>query len=291
MIRKNSFSCTTISNRTRTRHISSHSRQLVKALMQLWFRAIYEHKPTVFRAIMKQVRPPAATEDSNDSNHLLIHSMRSTSAELTSCNALLNSAVMCYHYEQAMHPNAYKEWRTAANRLHSPPTLDDCIKFFEARDSTMFVEDTRSTPQKSSFSAPAQSSYKPKIERTNTCVLCSGSHYILNCEDFKILSPKKRLEKIKEKHICHNCLSNKHATPECQNKGRCKTCSEKHHTWLHIEKRPQRQGTVPPPVANPVMPVVSAKPAQQRGPVFPTAMAMVSGAATSRKAHILFDSG
>lgn len=78
---------------------------------------------------------------------------------------------------------------------------------------------------------------KSYIVTTNekTCILCKGSHDIYSCEEFKKLSPLKRLYKAKELELCTNCLGTKHRPSNCTSIP-CRKCNRRHHTYLHIDQ-------------------------------------------------------
>ena len=47
------------------------------------------------------------------------------------------------------------------------------------------------------------------------------------------LSDRKALAR--QRHLCFNCLGTGHGVKTCPSKGRCRTCSQTHHTLLHPE--------------------------------------------------------
>lgn len=72
-------------------------------------------------------------------------------------------------------------------------------------------------------------SEKPK------CVVCSQFYLLIDCDPFKIKSPKQRYDILKAKPICRNCLKSNHQTNECRRPCMCKQCNQPYHTLLHFE--------------------------------------------------------
>ena len=62
-----------------------------------------------------------------------------------------------------------------------------------------------------------------------SCAYCKGTHSAVNCDVTKDVP--SRLEVIKKKHICFNCLAH-HRVSQCTSRNRCRTCSGKHHTSI-----------------------------------------------------------
>lgn len=67
--------------------------------------------------------------------------------------------------------------------------------------------------------------------RNEVCGVCGNMHRVFMCPKLAN-GAKEALRLIQEKHLCTNCLY-KHNVAECQSKGSCKICKERHHTLLH----------------------------------------------------------
>ncbi|XP_011313380.1 uncharacterized protein, partial [Fopius arisanus] len=98
------------------------------------------------------------------------------------------------------------------------------------------------------------------------CSYCKRDHYIASCSEFKALSPIARKEVVDRLYLCYNCLG-KHSIRVCQTSRTCRTCQEKHHTLLHLDRSRRPAPTRPTPQncsAQP-HPQQSARPAQSSG--------------------------
>lgn len=68
------------------------------------------------------------------------------------------------------------------------------------------------------------------------CKKCSGEHKLNECSEFKSLTPEKRLEFVKAKRLCYNCIQfSNHGAAKCKREGLCHKvdCKNKHSGLLH----------------------------------------------------------
>ena len=67
------------------------------------------------------------------------------------------------------------------------------------------------------------------------CPMCGGNHTLFSCDNFKNLSPDKRLDLAREKRLCHNCLVPGHFAYRCYKDTVCtvRGCGRKHTRYLH----------------------------------------------------------
>lgn len=85
--------------------------------------------------------------------------------------------------------------------------------------------------------ASQQESHPASAQRefTSKCPLCSESHKLTRCEQFKNKTPQQRKEFTMQARLCHNCLGRNHIASNCRSEFTCKVsgCGKKHHTFLH----------------------------------------------------------
>ena len=67
-------------------------------------------------------------------------------------------------------------------------------------------------------------------KRNFSCIYCKGNHTSFDCE--LVTDPRKRLDIVKSRNACNNCLGN-HRAVQCPSKFRCRICNRKHHLSLH----------------------------------------------------------
>lgn len=78
-------------------------------------------------------------------------------------------------------------------------------------------------------------------DNNQTCLYCNkGDHCKLyTCPTFQSLSANSRLDFIKNKRGCVNCLSVTHTASQCKSIHTCRTCNKRHHSLLHLENSSQ----------------------------------------------------
>ncbi|KAJ8985537.1 hypothetical protein NQ317_019920 [Molorchus minor] len=68
------------------------------------------------------------------------------------------------------------------------------------------------------------------------CHYCkNNSHFIYNCPEFIKLSLDDKYKEVQKYKLCTNCLRMGHFKSDCKS-GRCRKCSFKHNTLLHVDK-------------------------------------------------------
>lgn len=112
---------------------------------------------------------------------------------------------------------------------HRKPSLVDMRKLVEffvfARDNE-YNTDIKSDNAKVSASSSKGSkpvfaiSEKPSIK----CLMCNGSHYLNLCKTFIAMSVHDRLDFVKAKKLCFNCLHGNHCNSKCKRNSLCKQC-------------------------------------------------------------------
>ena len=93
-------------------------------------------------------------------------------------------------------------------------------------------------PRASGFSTQGKS--EPSKPLDAKCLLCSGKHWLPRCARFRKQSLAERQRLVKEKRLCHNCLSAVHFVRACPKQSYCKAqgCTTKHLTFLHSTPKP-----------------------------------------------------
>lgn len=68
------------------------------------------------------------------------------------------------------------------------------------------------------------------------CPMCSMSHWLNQCDAFKLLDISQRSRKVNEFKLCYNCFG-AHEIKNCTSKFTCRHCDKKHHSLLHKEAK------------------------------------------------------
>lgn len=67
-----------------------------------------------------------------------------------------------------------------------------------------------------------------------SCSYCNANHSIYKCSSFLNEPPSARLQIVKDKNWCINCLHSGHRVSGCSSKSTCRHCHKSHHTLLHL---------------------------------------------------------
>lgn len=115
------------------------------------------------------------------------------------------------------------------------PSLSKMYDFLEQRARALAASST--TVQRVQ---PKPQHQQPHVRAhhvaTPNCKLgCSTGHPVFRCPQFQKQNPTQRSESIKRSNLCFNCLNDGHNSSTCPSQFRCKKCSRKHHTMLHLD--------------------------------------------------------
>lgn len=92
------------------------------------------------------------------------------------------------------------------------------------------------------------------VSDSKGCVKCKKDHYLNQCEEFRRLSGKERVNFVISNGLCKNCLHPWHIAIRCRRTPFCRQCSQKHHDLLHdcsvrISKRDSSGGATSSDIA------------------------------------------
>ena len=150
-----------------------------------------------------------------------------------------------------LQPYLRNKWRRQAmdekHERDSYPGFEVLVEFvereaFDAADPIYGLnmsgrKDCKSkTPKPTSLNTNTSASKgKPRVNKP--CILCNDSHRLFYCSVFKSMKPSDRLKLVNEKHLCHNCLLDNHATTNCRKTSVCSVpnCGAKHTKFIHVD--------------------------------------------------------
>lgn len=131
-----------------------------------------------------------------------------------------------------------------------------------------YCSETRSlaenaTPQFTPVTTPAKpvnkstpSEFKSSVLAVtrDKCIVCQENHLLIGCAAFASLTPQQRFDMVSQHRLCGNCFSKSHQVRNCDSRGSCKVCNQRHHTLLHFPKKSptKTEQTKTPATATPV---------------------------------------
>ncbi|XP_072761513.1 uncharacterized protein [Anoplolepis gracilipes] len=138
-------------------------------------------------------------------------------------------------------PVTNKEWETSLEGS-DVPSFKELIDFLSQRCRALEAIDRRSqtavtathTDRNIKMSKKATSAHV--VTDKAACSFCKGNHPVFRCDKFLSLAVDKRIQEIRERKICLNCLrSTEHRAKNC-NSGACKTCHKKHNNFFILRQ-------------------------------------------------------
>ena len=139
-----------------------------------------------------------------------------------------------------MDQESRKQWQLAHPGTYIK-TWDDLSKFLDTRCCALETGSLKVGPPEN---AKAQSSEKRAqvYHMSAACSeICGDPHKLHACPEFKKKSVSDRLQFVRCKNLCFNCLQGGHTVGECQSQHTCRECKLKHHSLLHRERMPPPQ--------------------------------------------------
>lgn len=91
-------------------------------------------------------------------------------------------------------------------------------------------------PKKSCQGIPNTTSLITCTQSKISCHVCNAKHLTFKCRRLiELKNVKDRVNKVRERNLCMNCLGPNHIAKSCQSNKVCKVCNLKHHTLLHCQ--------------------------------------------------------
>ncbi|XP_076299894.1 uncharacterized protein LOC143218549 [Lasioglossum baleicum] len=159
-----------------------------------------------------------------------------------------------FFFVNLLDPVTRDKWEERITGTTDPPSFASLKDFLTKRRQQLEASPKSSSPrpnQESSRnqgrSSDAHSSHgqsrskgMTRAVRTNhtqqnqklTCAKCGKEHFVMQCPEFKALSPSERRNQVESHRLCSNCLG-RHAVATCPSTKSCMACGERHHSSLH----------------------------------------------------------
>lgn len=139
-----------------------------------------------------------------------------------------------------------ERWETVLGDNATMPTYQQLKDFIASRIRTLEnLESSSHSHQSSHSNTTSRQTSSSKYNSTKgnvsnitaqqskyTCDCCGQPHFIVSCTKFRSLSPVDRLEVVKNKALCFNCMG-RHSARACRMQMTCTVCHKHHHTMIH----------------------------------------------------------
>ena len=208
----------------------------------------YDNKKMIVGNHIKELlQLPSITKDNYTSyrkfiDHVRTHlrALENLEQPVEHCDALLIHLV-----SEKLDFFTRREWENKINQQDNLPRLEELLSFLSNRARTLELMNASRKTSNEDTSKNVQSRKQDKtIVATvvnHTCELCNNSHFIYKCDTFLALPVSSRIEEVKKKQLCINCLGSGHYRSDCK-ASHCRKCDLAHNTLLHHENQRSNSG-------------------------------------------------
>ncbi|KAF2882142.1 hypothetical protein ILUMI_24023 [Ignelater luminosus] len=203
-----------------------------KLIIQAHIKNIFDLKP-----VTKSASSLREFTDNLNKNVSCLHNMKLTDSQIA-------GALFSYVVSNKLDSETKEKFKMS--NPNEIPSIDNTVTFLQNRVQLLLDIHADNTLERNFQSRFNGAKVKVNVNNQNKrvvllaneqkqikCILCSGSHHLPDCSDFKQLSIEQRIKKVRELKTCKNCL--KHPSKyNCKLYARCSHCKNFHHDLLHL---------------------------------------------------------
>ncbi|XP_055387374.1 uncharacterized protein LOC129615957 [Condylostylus longicornis] len=151
--------------------------------------------------------------------------------------------IIVYLIVQKLPTETHQLWEQSVSAENQLPTWRQLESFLETRFRTLEAISTRRSSShyrplqneasKHRNSCALHAATDATANSNSPCPICRGPHKVKQCKRFLGLRQNKRLEAVKGRGLCINCLNSGHMMTTCPSQQSCFKCHQRHHTLLH----------------------------------------------------------
>ncbi|XP_062534569.1 uncharacterized protein LOC134203728 [Armigeres subalbatus] len=137
---------------------------------------------------------------------------------------------------RALDDQTHELWEASINQTELPE-YEQMVEFLKQRcvilercEPTILATKTSNFEASNFKSGPSRSSHAATATSEYACDFCSGKHQNFKCPTFQKMTVEQRQDKLKEIHLCFNCLRKGHRSATCPSDKSCGKCSKKRAT-------------------------------------------------------------
>ena len=270
---------------------SDHYDEAVKCLQERYDRPRQIHQTHVRRIVEAPSLKDGTGKEIRALHDLVVQHLRA----LKTLGHDPSQAFITSQLEMKLDPTTMFEWQRHSQK-HSQkhtdvPDYQELLDFLNlrAQASEAFTEKKRSSKPFTSLNVNVSPS-------DTTCVSCGKeNHPLYLCNKFRSLPHSSKMELIRAKSYCLNCLRPGHFAKKCKSLSHCKRCQRPHHTLLHSDGREREAERKQDPPADNSAETTATSPtlhvSVQSNILLMTCQVMVSSPQGMVKARALLDTG
>ncbi|XP_054708425.1 uncharacterized protein LOC129218227 [Uloborus diversus] len=149
----------------------------------------------------------------------------------------LSEIILIHFLQKRLDENIRRQWELTLESDEFP-SYQKFMQFLELNARSLHSSKDYAKEEKSkaqTLTYTNTTSNKAAFAKAINCTYCNSNHTIFRCPKFLGLNFRDRLEFVKKRKLCFNCLRENHDVYNCKVTMHCRVCSRKHHTLLHCQ--------------------------------------------------------
>ena len=204
---------------------SDHYDEAVKVLKERYDRPLQIHQMHVRCIVEAPPLKDGSGKEIRALHDLVVQHLRA----LKSIGHEPSQAFITSLLEMKLDSTTMFEWQRHSHE--HVPDYQELLDFLNLR-----AQATEASTEKRRASKPINSMVATATPIDN-CISCGlEKHQLYICPKFRSLSQAEKMDLLRSKNCCLNCLRPGHFAKKCKSLNHCKYCKRHHHTLLHTEK-------------------------------------------------------
>ncbi|XP_050515036.1 uncharacterized protein LOC126890225 [Diabrotica virgifera virgifera] len=195
----------------------------------------FENKCLIINTYLKQLlNVPSITKNTAQNLREFLTHIKKNLSTINNLNISDNLAdfILIHIFTRKLDFNMKRSFESERD-FNELPTIDEFLDFIEKKckilENLIFEEKTNHKPKPSLYTSA------DNRDTLFKCFVCnSSSHKVYSCQKILNLTAQERIQKVKNKGFCLNCLASGHISNICPSLSNCKTCNRRRHSLLHI---------------------------------------------------------
>ena len=206
---------------------SDHYDEAVKCLQERYDRPRQIHQTHVRRIVEAAPLKDGTGKEIRALHDLVVQHLRA----LKSLGHEPSQAFITSLLEMKLDSTTMFEWQRHSQDHTDVPDYQELLDFLNSR-----AQAAEASSEKKRLSKPINSMAITTVS-TDNCISCGQEkHQLYACSKFRSLSHAEKIDLLRSKNYCLNCLRPGHFVRKCKSLNHCRRCQRPHHTLLHQEK-------------------------------------------------------
>ena len=262
---------------------SDHYEEAVRCLRERYDRPRQIHQTHVRRIIEAPSLKDGTGKEIRALHDLVLQHLRA----LKALGHEPSQAFITSLLEMKLDPTTMFEWQRHSQDHTDVPDYQELLDFLNLRAQASEV-----SAEKRRTNKPFPSMNANVLPSNTNCVCCAKeNHPLYMCSKFRSLPHSSKMELVRTKNHCINCLRPGHITKKCKSLNHCKQCQRPHHTLLHSDGREQEDVSKNTPASNSTDTTVTSHVSVCTNALLMTCQVMVDTPQGKVKARALLDTG